>query len=181
MTSAEADRLIIEFAELVGAKRILIIGSQAIHAFYEDPPIDLVAGSREVDVIPLPYVDFDKWFYYAHERLGADSEFDVENGVYVDMVRDTTPKLPSGWERRTVERTLRAGQNRTVQAVYPDLHDLLATKLLLGRPQDVEFVKGVLRLLEIDRATIAARIGKIILPVEREPSRELALRLLPTL
>lgn len=181
MTAAEADRLIIEFAELVGANRILIIGSQAIHAFYRDPPIDLVAGSREVDVIPLPYAAFDKWFYYAHERLGADSEFDIENGVYVDMVRDTTPKLPSGWEQRAVERTLRAKQGRSVVAVYPDVHDLLATKLLLGRPQDVGFVKGVLRLLEIDRATVAARIGEIMLPTEREPARAEALRLLPRL
>jgi len=160
----------------VHADRVLIVGSQALHGSYPDPPIHVVVSSREIDVVPLPYELFDKWFYYAHERLGADSEFDIEHGLYVDMVRASTPKLPKGWEQRTHERVLRAADGRSVVAVYPEVHDLLASKLLAARPQDVEFLKGVRKLLSVDRKTIECRIREVALSKKHERLRTSALK-----
>ena len=135
MTAAEADRLIVEFARLVGAQRVLVVGSQALHAYYVDPSIDTVVESREIDVIPLPYEAFDKWYFYAHEQLGADSEFDERH------------------------------------AVYPDIHDLLVSKLLANRPQDEAFLRGVRSLITIDRKTLEERLGSVELPKEKERLR----------
>lgn len=171
MTAAEADRLIVEFARLVGAQRVLVVGSQALHAYYVDPSIDTVVESREIDVIPLPYEAFDKWYFYAHEQLGADSEFDERHGVYVDMLRERTAKLPRGWENRVLERRLELESGSPVTAVYPDIHDLLVSKLLANRPQDEAFLRGVRSLITIDRKTLEERLGSVELPKEKERLR----------
>lgn len=175
MTSAQTDELILAFARLIGARRILVIGSQAVHYFIPNPPIEVVAGSREVDLMPLPYSSFEKWYYYAHEHLGADSEFDSEHGVYVDMVKGDVPRLPMGWESRAHERFLPLSETGdTVTAVFPDLHDLVVTKLFANRAQDIRFLQGIRMLLEVDAATVRERIASVPLPNEMEALRDAA-------
>jgi len=124
--------------------------------------------------MPLPYAAFDNWFYYAHERLGADSEFDAEHNVYVEMVRNTMLRLPKGWEERAVERVLRAGTNAAVTVVYPELHDLLASKLIAGRAQDLAFLQGVRHLLQVDNTTLRMRLKQIKLTQKQETLRSRA-------
>ncbi len=137
----------------------MIIGSQAIHAFYPDPPIDVVVGSREVDIVPLPYADFEEWFFYVHEHFGADSEFDLENGVYIDMIREDVPKLPPDWETRCIERSLPLKEEgETVAVVYPEIHDLLVAKLFGTRPQDEAFLQGVSQIIAVNADTLRVRI-----------------------
>ena len=153
----------------------MIVGSQAIHALYPDPPIDVVVGSREIDVVPLPYPDFEEWFFYVHEHFGADSEFDVENGVYIDMVREDVPTLPPDWETRSLERSLRLKQGgKTVTVVYPEIHDLLVAKLFANRPQDEAFLLGVSQIIAVDVETLRARLESVIVPPALEPKREWA-------
>jgi hypothetical protein len=171
MKASEADALILAFAQEINAQRILVIGSQAIHAHHANPPIDAVVESREVDLVPQPYADYSKWFYYAHERLGNDSEFDLKHGRYVDMVKDTVPKLPSGWEERAIERTLHLPDGRVVTAIYPELHDLIVTKLLAGRAQDEAFLRGVLKIADVSERTLRERMASVNLPLERESMR----------
>ncbi len=126
--------------------------------------------------MPLPYEPFEKWFYYAHERLGADSEFDAENGVYIDMMRASMLRLPRGWEKRALERILLAETPEAIVVVYPELHDLLASKLFAGRAQDLEFLQGARQLLSVDRKTLKRRINQIDLSREQERQRAHALR-----
>ncbi len=171
MKSQDADRLIVAFAALLNAQRVLIVGSQALHGTHPDPPIAVVEASREVDIVPLPFEEYERWFYYAHERLGADSEFDVEHGIYVDMVRDRVPKLPPGWESRSIERALQIDDSRSVTAVYPELHDLLVSKLLANRAQDEAFLRGVTKLGRIDPFVLRERLLSVPLPEEKEPLR----------
>ena len=161
MKASDADRLLIEFAQLINAEKILVIGSQAIHATHPDPPIDVVTDSREIDAIPLPYEQFEKWFFYAHERLGSDSEFDLENQLYVDMVNVKVPKLPPDWEARCTHRTLNREDGTRVDVLYPDIYDLLLTKLLANRPQDEAFLRGVKQLQKLDGSLLATRLEAV--------------------
>ena len=156
----------------MSARRVLVIGSQAIHAFHRDPPIAVVFGSREVDVTPLPYADFDRWYFYVHEHFGADSEFDIEHGVYIDMVKEGIPKFPSGWETRAIERSLDMNEpGQSVTVVYPEIYDLLITKLLVNRDQDEVFLKGVAQITTLDADTLRARLDSVVLTREKEHRR----------
>jgi hypothetical protein len=58
-----------------------------------------------------------------------------------------------------------------VTAVYPDIHDLLVSKLLANRPQDEAFLRGVRSLITIDRKTLEERLGSVELPKEKERLR----------
>ena len=175
MTSADADRLIVAFAELVGAQRVLVVGSQAVHAFYPDPPVMIVVASREIHVVPLPFEDFERWYYYAHERMGADSQFDEENGIYVDMLREHAAKLPVGWELRVREKELRSEHKGVITVVYPDLYDVAAAKLIANRPQGEAFLRGLRRLGEIDRDVLEAHIALVELPSSKKQRKKDAL------
>ena len=178
MTSAEADVLIIAFARLLNASRILVVGSQAFHARFQNSRIDVVEASREIDLIPLPFAAFEKWYYYAHEKLGVDSEFDEQHGLYVDMLRPHVPKLPAGWEDRVYERTLQSPDGRSIVVVYPEIHDLIASKLLANRPRDVEFLRGIRRIERIDLQLLEARVLAVPLDAAKAESRAWALNAL---
>jgi hypothetical protein len=173
MTAAQTDDLILEFARLLDVRRMLIVGSQAIHGVLPDPPLEVVAPSREVDVVPLPYERYEKWYYYAHEHLGADSDFDAEHDVYVDMIKPHVPKLPPDWESRATERTLTfPDSGEAVVVVYPELHDLIVTKLFANGPQDEGFLRGVRALTDIDLSTLRERVASVDLSPEKEHLRK---------
>ncbi len=174
MKSADADRLVVEFAALLNADLVLVVGSQAIHGTHPDPPVDVVVMSIEVDVVPLPYERYEKWFFYAHERLGDDSDFAIENHAYVDMIKPSMVRLPSNWQERCTTRELDRGDGGSVRVLYPEIHDLVVSKLLANRPQDKAFLRGLVSLGYVNRSSIETRLADVPLPAERAELREWA-------
>jgi hypothetical protein len=97
------------------------------------------------------------------ERFGSDSDFDLERGYYVDMVKPDLPRLPNGWEERAVRRTIGTididGRAAEVVAVFPEAHDLAASKIAIGRAQDAEFLAALVQRRLLDRSLLEDRLA----------------------
>ena len=160
MTRQETERALLEFANFVHQTTIYVIGSQAIYGAYPDFELEIVLASKDIDVFTLPYLE--RWWLPVNERFGSDSDFDVERGYYVDMVKPDLPRLPAGWENRAVRRVIGTllinGRSEDVTAVFPEAHDLAASKVAIGREQDVEFLLGLVEAQVIQRSVLEDRL-----------------------
>jgi hypothetical protein len=153
-------------AEFTGQTTIYVVGSQAVYGSLPDLDLAIVAASTDLDFFTLPH--YEGLFFPAHATLGDDSEFHHEHDFYVEMVRPTLPRLPEGWELRAVRRVVGEidlkSERHAVTAVYPELHDLAVSKLVVGRPQDIRFLEGLAergylqRDLLLERLSLAPRV-----------------------
>ena len=79
-----------------------VIGSAAVFASIPNAVDAAVTATRDVDVIPAP-VDVSKTEALADQIdfvLGEGSDFDNENGFYIQGVDDSTPAFaPKNWWR----------------------------------------------------------------------------------
>jgi hypothetical protein len=168
VTREETERALLEFADFVHQTTIYVIGSQAVYGAYPDFELDVVLASKDIDVFTIPYLE--RWWLPVIEQFGSDSDFDIERGYYVDMVKPELPRLPLGWEGRAVRRVIGTivvgARSEEVTAVYPEIHDLAASKIAIGRDQDLAFLSGLIEsdlvqrdLLE-DRLRDAPRMDK---------------------
>jgi hypothetical protein len=162
----KAELGILAAAEFTGETTVYIVGSQAVYGSLPDLDLAIVAASTDLDFFTVPH--YESLFFPAHATLGDDSEFHHEHDFYVEMVRPTLPRLPEGWEARAVRRVVGnvaiKGEQRPVTAVYPELHDLAVSKLVVGRPQDLRFLEGLAerghlhRDLLLERLALAPRV-----------------------
>lgn len=158
----EVFKAILAAADRVGATDWVMIGSQAIHGTIPNPSISTVERSDDVDAFPITY---DEWMYEPlHSDLGFESKFQKENGFYFEVVRPRMPRLPEGWEHRikteTIGQVIVHGTQRDVTVSFPEIHDLLAAKLVAMRPRDTRFFRQVYRMGLIDRDQLLERISK---------------------
>jgi hypothetical protein len=132
---------------------IVIIGSQAILGQYPDAP-DSLLRSMEADVYPL----------HAPERaelidgsIGEGSPFHATFGYYAQGVGPETATLAPDWRERLVPISNEATRGATGWCL--DTHDLVLSKLVAGRPKDLEFAveakrAGMLDLDELRRRSL---------------------------
>lgn len=73
--------------------------------------------------------------------LGQDSQFDIAHGVHADGVDETTILVPPDWRDRLVRYESIGAPGFTAWCLSPS--DLCCSKLMAGRPKDVEFVAAV--------------------------------------
>ncbi|HVC29462.1 MAG TPA: hypothetical protein VNF48_07965 [Gammaproteobacteria bacterium] len=82
-----------------------VIGSAAVFASIPDAADAAVTGTRDVDVIPSP-ADTSKIGVLADQIdfvLGEGSDFDNENGFYIQGVDNSTPAFaPKNWQQRVI-------------------------------------------------------------------------------
>jgi hypothetical protein len=137
-----------------------VIGSQAIHGSFRDPDLDVVLRSDDLDIYPR-----DGYTPMVYEELmlhlGQDSDYHVETGQYLEAVETTLARFPAGWEDRATrthvgKATIR-NIKKDVHVVWPEIHDLVVSKLAIRRLKDLEFLKGVIDLGLIDRETLRQR------------------------
>ena len=86
----------------------------------------------------------------AAEFFGTGSDFERERTFYVDLVRPSRSRLPTGWEARAVRREIGNAEIcyaiTFVTSVYPEIHDRAVSKLVIGRGMDIGFLNsGALR------------------------------------
>ncbi len=160
----------------MGETTIYVIGSQAAYGTVPGLEAEVVVASTDVDFFTMPH--YESLFFPAHAELGDDSEFHHAHGFYVEMVRPTLPRLPEGWETRSVRRDIGEidvkGERRAVTAIYPELHDLTVSKLVVGRPQDLRFLEGLAERGLIERGVLLERLAGT--PRVKEDDMQRALR-----
>jgi len=136
-------------AELTKERECVLVGSQAVHAHTQDPPVEVLI-SEECDVLPKDR--FEKLELVA-SILGKTSSFHIANGFFVDPVDPGIVLLPTGWESRL--KPMHIGD---VTAWCLEVNDLVVSKLNAGRLKDYEFINAMLRVRLADFETIVRRI-----------------------
>lgn len=170
MTADEVFQALRDVARLLPSQqRFFVIGSQSIHASFPNPPSGVLTMSPEVDIYigeqHEPEME-DKIFYFVHEHLGSESDYDVEHRYYVDAVKrgKVVPILPDGWRERAVYRRVDVPATEDMDAFAVDvffleIHDLIASKLAANRPKDRDFARAAFRQGLFEKDIVAERLA----------------------
>jgi hypothetical protein len=122
-------------AAITSETLFVVVGSQAILAQFENAPSCLLR-SQELDIYPKDRPDLAELI---DGSIGRDSLFHSTFGYYADGVGPETAKLPTDWETRAMHVRNDATGNAT--AICPNIHDLIVSKLIAGRPKDLEWIR----------------------------------------
>lgn len=159
MNRAAFEHAIRAAGAVLGAKEVLVIGSQALHASVEGrlPPEAL--RSVEVDVAVLGGDPDGTLADLIDGSIGEASMFHETFGYYAQGVVESTAVLPLGWRKRLVryERPGTAG----VVAWCLEVHDLWISKAVAGRPKDLEFCGALVRRRLVEPDVLRARLGRM--------------------
>jgi hypothetical protein len=128
-------------AAVLGVDELLVIGSQALHGSVKGDLPEEALRSVEVDVAALEDPDGRK-ADLIDGAIGEASMFHATFGYYAQGVETVTAVLPSGWQDRLL-RFETAG-TRGVVAWCLEPHDLWISKMIAGRPKDLEFGRALL-------------------------------------
>jgi hypothetical protein len=143
---------------------VVVVGSQAILGSYkEDVLPERAHASIEADVTFLGDHDNDK-SDVVDMFLGEDSHFHSSFGYYAQGVSVEVARLPTGWRERLVSFTSEATLGATGHCLEP--HDLVISKLVAGRPKDLEFADALLSAGLIDPDILLERAHLLEVPVE---------------
>ena len=144
---------------------IAVVGSMAVYGCLDDSTFEFLFGTDDVDLFPFGTDITHEKYIDAHAELGDDSEFHQDHGFYVDTVRRHVPRLPAGWEQRAVRRPAGSAtigdREVIVTAVFPEIHDLTASKVALSRPNDIRFLEELAKKGLIQRDKLLAALGAI--------------------
>ena len=173
MDRLQLEEAIFRACEVVGQKRVLVVGSQAVHASVELSRLpDAATMSIEADIAPehdiAEFLTTTLW-----NEAGQGSEWANENGFYIDAVSADTAYLPDGWRARAIELELAAHPGYV--GICPELHDLCASKMARNETKDREFVRALAEARLINARLLRNRLDEI--SDERfEPARKRAAR-----
>lgn len=140
-----------------------MIGSQGLHGQFPDPPASAVVTSADADFTPKDPNQYQDWMKFnIAEHLGADSEYEADHGYYIEVINPKLPRLPIGWEARAICETIGpvriAGAECMINVTFPEVHDLVAAKAVVHRPQDIEFLQNVVDCGFVDESSLLKRI-----------------------
>ncbi|MCL2639505.1 MAG: hypothetical protein FWD53_01540 [Phycisphaerales bacterium] len=124
---------------ITGSDRFVIIGSQAILGQFPNPPAELLA-SFEADIFSPTNRDEATLI---DGCIGEGSPFHQTFGYYAHGVGEETATLPKGWKNRLIPVTSKATNGTT--GLCLEVHDLAISKLIAGRPKDLQFVSDLIR------------------------------------
>jgi hypothetical protein len=150
---------------------VFIMGSQSIWGTH-NPPNKKLLNSCDLDCLP----DYDLM-----EELGVEfSELDshvsfcagentekAENlyhGKFIDVVSDQTVHAPSNWKERVKEKTYPLENGTNITASFLDKHDLIISKIIAGRPKDIDYIQTLFD----DNAVSTQKINRLLNSAEME-------------
>lgn len=148
-----------ELGRRLGLDYFYVIGSAAVFAELPDSNDPAVTATRDVDVIPSPPAgaDVDALTDQIDLFFGEGSDFDVQNGFYIQGVDMSTPKYaPRGWKERAVP--LRAAR---YTAMCMEKHDLAISKYCAGRDKDLEFTRALAADRQLDKDLLLRRLPDV--------------------
>jgi hypothetical protein len=154
--------------QIVEAPAVIVVGSQAILATYQEEDLPAEATmSMEIDILPIAD-DNDEAIRLGDLIEGAAgefSQFEEAHGFSIDGVDLSTSALPDGWRDRLVKVQ---NANTAAPPGEPEFigwclerHDLSAAKLCAFREKDRNFVGALLEAQLVDADELAARLSQL--------------------
>lgn len=165
MKRIEFEHTIRAAGAILGVKKLLVIGSQAVHASV-DFEIESAERSIEADISALKDDDGSK-ADLIDGSIGELSVFQETFGYYAQGVTPKTAVLPRGWRKRLVP--FRSPRTHGVTAFCLELHDLWISKAIAGRPKHRELCRSLLQLKLVRPKILQARLRGV--PKLREETR----------
>jgi len=144
-----------ELNRRLGLQLVYVVGSSAVFASLPHASHPELVATRDVDVAlpPNAPTDGDRVELF----MGEGSDFDEQNGFYVQSVDLETPRFaPQGWMERAVE--IRVG---TAVARCMELHDLALAKYGVGREKDLGFTRVLAEIGALDRVVLEMRLQTV--------------------
>ncbi|MBN9607420.1 MAG: hypothetical protein J0G30_12500 [Actinomycetales bacterium] len=156
MNRRQLEEAIAKACEVVGQSPVIVVGSQAILASFDDAQLPARATmSTEADIAPErdvgDHLSNELWIV-----AGQDSEWANERDFYIDAVSADTALLPEGWRDRA--RLIEVGR---AAGLCPEAHDLCASKLARNEVKDREFVEALVDAGLVDARRIRNRLDEI--------------------
>ena len=155
MTRAQFEHAIRAAAAVAGEHEVIVIGSQAVHAWTEKEIPEAAMRSVEADIALRQDVDASK-ADLIDGSIGEASLFHETFGFYAHGVSVATALLPRGWERRLVRFVTPATIGVVAWCLSPE--DLWVAKALAARPKDFELCRALLHTGVVQRNTLAELI-----------------------
>jgi Nucleotidyltransferase of unknown function (DUF6036) len=155
MRRDQLEHLIRAAGQVLNEQEIIVIGSQAILASVPSGLPPEAVRSIEADILPVDDVDEAK----ADEidgSLGEGSMFQETHGIYAQGVGQHTARLPEGWQERLI--SIRNDNTGGINGKCLEAHDICVSKLLAGRPKDLEFCRALISAGVVQRATLLNRL-----------------------
>src|SRR6185312_348954 len=153
MKSTDLINTLLKAAALSYHTDFVVIGSSAIHGTIENPSIDAVLRTPDVDFYPTATFTPILWEELMRE-LGQDSDYHMQSGCYLEVVSATLARFPEGWENRAKRKIIGSidikSTEQKVNATFPEIHDLTVSKIAIKRNKDYEFLQGVIDLGLVD-------------------------------
>ncbi|MFH1727041.1 MAG: DUF6036 family nucleotidyltransferase [Pseudomonadota bacterium] len=157
MKKHEFEHTIRAAGAILGTDKLLIIGSQAIHASI-DFEIPEVNRSIEVDISALDDDDGSK-ADLIDGSIGELSMFQETYGYYAQGVTPKTAILPSGWKARLIPFS--SPQTQGITALCLEVHDLWISKAIANRKKDKEFCRALKVLKIVNKKTLQNRFNDV--------------------
>ncbi len=144
-------------AAVLGVNKVLVIGSQAVHASL-DKLFPAVNRSIETDIAVLNDKN-GKMADLIDGSIGEASLFQDTHGYYAQGVEPKTAILPDGWRNRLVPFS--SPETNGVTAYCLELHDLWISKAMAGRPKDREFCDELKKRKYVKIQILKERLKKV--------------------
>lgn len=164
MTLAALQHLIRSAHALADGRPMLVLGSASLLASFPTlgNPQGPLASTFDADLCPDPFDELTATML--DEALGENRAYFRIHGYHADILRDSILEtLPNGWRQRLVPVP------ETQHAFALDPHDLVAVKLLVGRPKDLALIRDLHTAGLLNSEVVRDRIGLLEIPVEQLP------------
>lgn len=155
MNRAEVAHIVRAAQAITKEREFVLIGSQAANLQIDKMP-EAMQMSGELDIYPLRRPDLSDLIDGA---IGEGSSFHETFGYYAHGIGPETAKLPLGWEGRAI-RISSPGMDKAI-AIAPEIHDICASKVIVGREKDREYVVAAVTTKLVDPSVLMARVESI--------------------
>lgn len=159
MTREQFEHAVRAAGAILGAREVLVIGSQALHASVEGELPPEASQSIEVDVAAMSDDADGRMADLIDGSIGEASMFHHTFGYYAQGVVRTTAVLPVGWRERLVRFETPATNG--VVAWCLEVHDLWISKAIAGRHKDVAFCRALVERHLVDSARLRERLALV--------------------
>jgi hypothetical protein len=143
---------------ILGAREVLVLGSQALHGSIPGSFPEEATPSVEVDIAVLGD-DEGRLADLIDGSIGEGSMFHDTFGYYAQGVVEATAVLPNGWRERLVRFETPATNGVAALCVEP--HDLWISKAIAGRPKDLDFCRALLHAGIVEPGVLRRRLGLV--------------------
>lgn len=156
MRREEFEHAVRAAAAVLGVDELLVIGSQALHGAVAEELPEEALRSVEVDIAAMEDPE-GRLADLIDGSIGEASMFHATFGYYAQGVEKSTAVLPEGWRDRLVRFESPGTSGVVAWCLEP--HDLWISKMVAGRPKDLEFCRALVDHGIVDPDELASRLS----------------------